>query len=100
VIVWLSLTPSPPKVDFEASDKVGHVLAYAALMFWFSQIHFSTSLRLIHAAIFLLMGVGLEVLQGMSGLRSYELLDMLANAAGVILGWLAARVLPPLLPRP
>ena len=25
-IIWLSLTPSPPKVDFEQSDKVGHFI--------------------------------------------------------------------------
>jgi glycopeptide antibiotics resistance protein len=99
VIVWLSLTPSPPKVDFEASDKVGHVLAYAVLMFWFCQIYLSGA-RLLHGVVFLLMGIGLEVLQGLSGLRSYEVLDMLANALGVASGWLAARVLPPFLPRP
>jgi glycopeptide antibiotics resistance protein len=75
------------------------VLAYAALMFWFCQIYLSKD-RLIHGVVFLLMGVGLEVLQGMSGLRSYEVTDMLANTAGVLLGWLAARALPPLLPRP
>jgi len=97
VIVWLSLTPSPPKVDFEASDKVGHVLAYAALMFWFCQLYRK---RILYGAGFIAMGVALEVLQGMSGLRSYEMLDMLANAAGVILGWIAARLLPRLLPRP
>ncbi|HZM35842.1 MAG TPA: VanZ family protein [Burkholderiales bacterium] len=84
-------------MDFEASDKVGHLLAYAALMFWFSQLYLSRSLRLIHAAIFLLMGIGLEVLQGISGLRTYEIMDMLANTAGVLLGWLAARLAPPLL---
>lgn len=100
MIVWLSLTPSPPKVDFEASDKVGHVLAYAALMFWFCQIHAQGKTRFFHAVVFLFMGVGLETLQGMSGLRQYDVLDMLANALGVASGWLAARVLPPLLPRP
>ena len=30
VIVWLSLTPAPPKLDFEHGDKLGHFLAYAA----------------------------------------------------------------------
>jgi glycopeptide antibiotics resistance protein len=73
------------------------VLAYALLMFWFCQLYLN---KILYGAGFIAMGVALEVLQGMSGLRSYEMLDMLANAAGVILGWLAARVLPPLLPRP
>ena len=67
-------------------------------MFWFSQIYLSGKLRAAHAAVFLAMGIGLEVLQGLSGLREYEVLDMLANAAGVLCGWLAARLLPRLLP--
>ncbi len=69
-------------------------------MFWFSQIYLSGKLRAVHAAVFLAMGIGLEVLQGLSGLRQYEVLDMLANAAGVLCGWLAARLLPRLLPPP
>jgi len=43
---------------------------------------------------------GLEVLQGMSGTREYDVMDMLANTAGVLAGWLAARLLPRLLPPP
>jgi len=69
-------------------------------MFWFSQIYLSGKLRAAHAAVFLVMGVGLEILQGMSGIREYEVLDMLANALGVLSGWLAARLLPRLLPPP
>ena len=97
MIVWLSLTPSPPRVDFEASDKLGHLLAYGALMFWFAQLYRE---RIFHAAGFIAMGAALELLQGWGGTRSFELLDMLANAAGVLLGWLAARLVPPLRARP
>ena len=99
-IVWLSLTPSPPRVDFAASDKLGHLLAYGLLMFWFCQVYASRKIRIVHAIAFLAMGIGLEVLQGMSGLREYDVLDMLANAIGVAAGWLAARLLPRLLPLP
>ena len=38
-ILWLSLTPQPPHVDFEQSDKVGHFIAYGGLMFWFCQLY-------------------------------------------------------------
>ena len=99
-IVWLSLTPSPPRVDFTASDKLGHLLAYGLLMFWFAQIYASRTARIFHAIVFLAMGLGLEFLQGMSGLREHDVIDMLANAAGVAAGWLAARLLPRLLPPP
>jgi hypothetical protein len=34
------------------------------------------------------MGIVLELVQGLSAARSAELLDVLANAAGVLCGWL------------
>lgn len=84
-------------MDITAGDKLGHLLAYGLLMFWFAQVYFSTKARAAHAALFLAMGIGLEVLQGMSGTRQYDVVDMLANTAGVGCGWMAARLLPPLL---
>ena len=93
--MWLSLTPSPPRVDFAASDKLGHLLAYGALMFWFAQIY---KTRVFYAAGFVAMGIGLEALQGMLGYREADVLDMVANTLGVAAGWGAARTLPRLLP--
>ncbi len=89
-IVWLSLTPSPPKVDLEQGDKLGHFLGYGTLMFWFCQVHVRPGARAAHAAGFAAMGVGLEFLQGALGYRTFELYDMFANALGVLLGWAAA----------
>lgn len=66
-------------------------------MFWFCQVYASGKARLMHGIAFLAMGVGLEFLQGMVGTREYDLVDMLANAAGVMSGWLAARLMPRLL---
>jgi VanZ family protein len=39
------------------------------------------------------MGVGLEFIQGWLGYRSYEVLDMVANTIGVLLGLAAALAL-------
>lgn len=97
-IVWLSLTPSPPKVDFEESDKLGHFLGYGTLMFWFAQLYVRRRTRSAYAAGFVLMGIALEFVQGALGYRSTEVLDMLANAVGVTLGWGAALILPRVLP--
>ena len=36
-IVWLSLTPSPPQLDVQFGDKLGHFGAYGLLMFWFTR---------------------------------------------------------------
>ncbi|HEX6321490.1 MAG TPA: VanZ family protein [Burkholderiales bacterium] len=86
-IVWLSLTPAPPRVDIESGDKLGHLAGYGLLMFWFARLY---ARRIPWAAGFIAMGIGLEFVQGSLGYRSFELYDMLANTAGVLLGWGAA----------
>lgn len=90
VIVWLSITPSPPKIDIDEGDKLGHLLAYGTLMFWFCQLYAGRGARAAHAAGFALMGVALEFVQDALGYRSYDVYDMLANTVGVALGWAAA----------
>jgi len=99
-IVWLSLTPSPPKVDIAYGDKAGHLMAYGLLMFWFAQLYLGKNARIVYAAGFVALGAGLEFAQGALGSRSYEVADMFANALGVALGWALGAVLPPLFPGP
>ena len=95
-IVWLSLTPSPPELDFEQSDKLGHCAGYAVLMVWFAQAYAGRA-RIGYAAGFIALGVALEFAQEMLGFRRYDGADMLANALGVLLGLAAARLLPRIL---
>jgi VanZ family protein len=94
VILWLSLTPQPPQVDFQQSDKVGHFIAYGGLMFWFCQLYRGARTRLAYAAGFIAMGIAIEFLQRATGYRSFEVMDMVADAIGVALGWAAALALP------
>ena len=89
-IVWLSLMPAPPKLDFEQGDKVGHFLGYGLVMFWFSQLYSNTRTRVTYGAGFITMGVALELAQGALGYRTYEEFDMFANALGVLIGWAVA----------
>lgn len=84
VILFLSLMPSPPKVG-DISDKWQHAFAYALLMSWFAQL---VTRRWLAAIYLVVMGVGVEFVQGWSGLRYYEEMDMLANSVGVLIGWL------------
>src|SRR5918992_3871322 len=97
VVVWLSLTPSPPKVDFEQSDKVGHLLAYSVLMFWFGQLYVRRA-RFSYGAGFVALGIVLEFAQNALGYRTLDLADMGANTLGVLLGWGAALIFPGVLP--
>ena len=90
VIWWLSLTPQPPHIDFEQSDKVGHFLAYGSVMFWFCFLYRSPRARLAYAVGFIAMGIAIEFIQGWTGYRDFEVYDMVADALGVVLGWAAA----------
>ncbi|MDD4882575.1 MAG: VanZ family protein [Gallionellaceae bacterium] len=94
LVIVLSLIPAPqlPKVGF--NDKIEHMLAYFSLMAWFGQIY---GARLKPVLALLALGATLEVLQGLSGYREMSGLDMLANTAGVTLGWLFSRLAPGLL---
>ena len=81
--------PQPPQVDLEQGDKLGHFAAYGLLMFLFCMAYVSRKQRAMYAAGFILMGIALEFLQGMTGYRTFEVLDMVANTIGVALGWAA-----------
>jgi VanZ family protein len=89
LVVYVSLTPHPPEpVSFENVDKIEHMLAYAALSFWFCHIYRSVGARVIVMAALVGLGVGLEFAQGWTGYRMFDVMDMLADSAGVLLGWL------------
>jgi VanZ family protein len=92
-VIWLSLTPSPPKLEVAYGDKLGHFAAYGALMVWFCQFYGGRRARLVCAVGFIGMGIGLEFIQRMTGYRDFEWLDMVADAVGVLLGWAAAGLL-------
>lgn len=94
-IVWLSVMPAPPEIEVTQGDKIGHVLAYGVLMFWFCQLDTAPARRLGYALAFAALGVGLEFIQGALGYRSFEAWDMVADAAGVGAGWLAATLVKP-----
>lgn len=90
LVVYLSLTPNPIEFPVEQGDKYEHVFAYATLMFWCAQIALGRSSRLGLAAGFVAMAIALEFAQRATGYRSFEIHDMEAGAAGVLLGWTLA----------
>ena len=96
-IVWLSVTPRPPDIGIEHGDKLGHFAAYGAVMFWFCQLYPRLAARAAYAAGFIAMGVALEFVQRSLGYRTFEVLDMVADAVGVGLGLVVALLAPPLL---
>ncbi len=91
LIIYLSLTTTGSVVvGGFFNDKVSHTLGYFCLMLWFMQLYTGKGTRLLYALLFVAMGIGLEYLQGLGGVRVFELADMMANTSGIVLGWLAA----------
>jgi hypothetical protein len=86
LVIYLSLTPRPIDVGQVGEVSFGHFLAYLTLMLWFAQLSRGWRAGLSIAAALVLMGVGLEYLQGLTSYRSFDPLDMRDNAVGVALG--------------
>jgi len=93
-IVWLSLTPAPPKIDIDEGDKLGHFAAYGSLMFWFCLLYARNGTRRAYAALWIVMGIALEFAQRETGYRNFEVFDMFANAIGVLIGWALSFAIP------
>lgn len=96
-IIWLSVTPKPVDIGIEQGDKLGHFAAYGGVMFCFCQPYPRLPTRAAYAAGFIALGVALEFVQRWLGYRSFEVLDMVADAIGVVLGWTVASAVPRLL---
>lgn len=81
----ISLLPVPEIVLRDFNDLVLHCLAYGLLMWWFIQAYTSKK-RYGMMAGFIGWGVVLEIMQGMTSYRTFEMVDMVANSVGVLLG--------------
>ena len=89
-VVILSLMPGQKLPQVGVSDKVEHALAYAALTLWFTGVYPRSSYLRVAMGMFAL-GIGLEIAQGLLPFgREMEVLDIVANSIGVLLGIAAA----------
>lgn len=90
-ISFMSVVSVPAEVKkFLMHDKLLHVAAYGLLMGWFAQIFRRNGTRLLLAIGFVLMGIGIEYIQGQVPSRQFEVLDMIANTSGIVLAWALA----------
>ena len=91
LVIYLSLVRPPRELDLPQAFDYGHIFAYFWLMIWFAQIHRTRARRWLFAAAFAALGIVLEFIQGMTGYRQFDYVDMLRNCVGVGLGIAAAR---------
>jgi len=87
-VVMQSLTSSPVDMGVKVWDKLLHTTGYFVLMGWFVQIYHGKFSSILCGLFFISMGIGLEFLQYLGGIRYFEVNDMLANSLGVIIAWL------------
>lgn len=92
VVVYLSLADVHlPQVPSTIGDKINHLIAYGVLTGWFGQLYLQRQSRIVIAICLALLGVLMEVLQGITSYRFFDLLDACANILGVLIGLLALR---------
>ena len=84
-----SLMPHMPELSVEVPDKPVHLLAYGSLTYWWGMLYPRTAPRWVFSGLFIVLGVTLEFAQRTTGYRTFDILDMVANAGGVLLGRLA-----------
>ena len=90
VVIYLSLTPKPVKINLDIAylDKFEHAFAYSVQTLWFSMIVFREKPRLLISGGLIAMGSILEILQGIGQYRYFQYSDMVANTVGVAMGYL------------
>ena len=82
-VAFVSLMPVP---DIGVSDKLSHLFTYSVLAGWFCQL--AGNRRILAGSVVALIAYGMmiEGLQGQTGFRYAEWGDVIANAAGCLLG--------------
>ena len=99
IIIVLSVIPGPEHIgDIFGLDKILHIFAYGFTMFWCSICYPERKYILVFSSGLILMGIVLEIVQGLTGYRMLSVYDMTANSIGVFSGWVLARTRLSLLP--
>ena len=83
--IFLGLTPSPEKAVPMFNDKLMHCTGYFVAAF---SISFAFPLRKLHwRAIFLIVfSIGIEIAQYLMPPRTFDIVDILANTSGALIG--------------
>lgn len=85
-VIFVCLLPGSDLPQLPTSDKVKHAFTYAVLALWFAGLYPRSRYVWIGVLLFIL-GVTIEWAQGVMALgRESELLDVVANTVGIVIG--------------
>ena len=87
-----SLLPAP-NFDIVDNDKLVHFSSYFLLTIWFCGLYGKRRNYIVIAAVLIGLGALLDLLQGATSTRHFDIYDILANTIGVLLGFVLALVL-------
>lgn len=88
LVIWGELTPHPPHLEVEISDKLLHFLAYFGLSAIASAALRQRRMIVLAVLGLVVLGGALEIAQSFTG-RDAEWLDEAANTLGAVTGALA-----------
>jgi VanZ family protein len=74
---------------FSIRDKALHALAYLVLMLWFAGLY-PRDRHWIVAALIFTLGFAIDLAQGATPSRTFDLADVAANAGGILVGLVLA----------
>jgi VanZ family protein len=86
-----ALSSVPAAVPLAVNDKLIHFIGFAGLMVWFGGV-FQPRLGLMLVVSLSAYGLLIELLQSLTVTRHAEGLDLVADVAGVLTGWLLSAV--------
>ena len=81
-----SLLPGPALPNVSMNDKFEHAAAYCVLMLWFCGLY-PRRLYWLVGSVLLGLGIGLDLLQGLTETRSLEFFDIAADFVGIAFGF-------------
>jgi VanZ family protein len=84
-VVVGSLLPGDMVDGLSYNDKLMHAGSYFALMVWFAGLY-RRALHPLVGAVLLALGIGVDLLQGLTATRHLDIYDIAANCFGILAG--------------
>jgi VanZ family protein len=100
MVTWQALSPQPAEATRLINDKLGHCLVFLILAIISDHAYATTHFNLRKASLLLAYGIAIECLQYYVPGREFSFLDMLADAAGLLLYFIVVNTLISRTPTP